>query len=63
MPEYQALIRKKKGKCKSVKKRIFASCFSDAEKIAKNELAKGEYIHSLVNVDHPKDSFNVVRMR
>ena len=51
MPEYRAKIRNKKGKAKTREVKIFAGCYSDAEAEAQRETKRGEYVHSLDNVD------------
>ena len=60
MPEYRAKIRNKKGKAKTREVKIFAGCYSDAEAEAQRETKRGEYVHSLDNVDFPKDKFKVL---
>ena len=63
MPEYQAVIRNKKKGVNAIKKRVFASCFSDAEKIVKADLKKGEYLDCLDSINFSKDKFNIVERR
>ena len=60
MPEYRAKIRNKKGKAKTREVKIFAGCYSDAEAEAQRETKRGEYVHSLDNVDFQKDKFKVL---
>tara|TARA_R100000005_G_C4991443_1_gene198804 strand:+ start:1969 stop:2160 length:192 start_codon:yes stop_codon:yes gene_type:complete len=47
MPEYKAVIKSKIKGEKPKKESIFASCFSDAEKIANSKLKDHEYLDSL----------------
>ena len=63
MPDYQAVIRNKKKGVNAIKKRVFASCFSDAEKIVKADLKKGEYLDCLDSMNFSKDKFNIVERR
>ena len=55
MPEYQIRIKSKTKGVNTIKKCIMASCHSDAEKEARRDLSKDQYIDSLDNKSHPKD--------
>mgnify|MGYP001502051183 CR=1 FL=1 len=63
MPEYQAVIKSNIKGVNRRKVRLFASCYSDAEKEANRILGKEEYIDSLDNINFPKDKFNTVGRR
>tara|TARA_Y100000401_G_scaffold74417_1_gene60369 strand:- start:417 stop:608 length:192 start_codon:yes stop_codon:yes gene_type:complete len=63
MPEYQAVIKSNIKGVNRRKVRLFASCYSDAEKEANRILGKEEYIDSLDNMNFPKDKFNTVERR
>ncbi len=63
MPEYQAVIRSNIKGVNAVKRKVFASCFSDAEKMIKQGLKEDQYLGSLDNVNFPKDKFNIVDRR
>ena len=63
MPEYQAIIKSNIKGVHRKKFKLFASCYSDAEKMASESLTKDEYLDSLDNVDFLKDNFNTVERR
>ena len=63
MPEYQATIKSNIKGVNSRKIKLLASCYSDAEKDVNESLSKAEYLHSLDNMNFPKDRFNIVERR
>jgi hypothetical protein len=63
MPEYQAVIKSNIKGVNRRKVRLFASCYSDAEKEANRILGKEEYIDSLDNINFLKDNFSVVHQK
>jgi|TARA_B100000519_G_scaffold83929_1_gene72652 hypothetical protein len=63
MPEYQATIKSNIKGVHRKKIKLFASCYSDAEKMANQSLTKDEYLDSLDNINFPKDRFNTVERR
>jgi|TARA_Y100000593_G_scaffold68757_1_gene126312 hypothetical protein len=63
MPEYQAVIKSNIKGVNSRKVKLLASCHSDAEKDISRSLTKDEYLHSLDNINFPKDKFNIVGRR
>tara|TARA_R100000908_G_C3613151_1_gene62337 strand:+ start:290 stop:481 length:192 start_codon:yes stop_codon:yes gene_type:complete len=63
MPEYQAVIKSNTKGVNSRKVKLLASCYSDAEKDITMSLTKDEYLHSLDNMNFPKDKFNIVERR
>ena len=63
MPEYQAVIKSNIKGVTSRKVKLLASCHSDAEKDISRSLTKDEYLHSLDNINFPKDKFNIVGRR
>jgi len=60
MPEYQIQIKSNIKGISTIKKRIIASCHSDAEKEIKRNLSKDQYIHSLDNISFSKDKTTVI---
>ena len=58
MPEYQAIVKSNIKGVHRKKFKLFASCYSDAEKMANESLTKDEYLDSLDNINFPKDRFN-----
>jgi hypothetical protein len=60
MPEYQIRIKSKTKGVNTIKKCIMASCHSDAEKEARRDLSKDQYIDSLDNISFAKDTLRVI---
>ena len=63
MPEYQAIVKSNIKGVHRKKFKLFASCYSDAEKDVNKSLRKDEYLHSLDSINFPKDKFNIVERR
>lgn len=60
MPEYQIQIKSKTKGVNTIKKRIMASCYGDAEKEAERGLSKDQYVDSLENISFAKDTMRVI---
>ena len=63
MPEYKAVIKSIIKGEKSKKESIFASCFSDAEKIVNSKLKEHEYLASLDSMNFAYGSIKTLESK